>query len=180
MKKTLLVVFAVGAIFSSLAAQDLELGAEAGMALNPRWSNSFALGVKGSYPVTGPIFAVMSFHYFFSPIAVPTWFDNFKSSAWNLNVMGQYRFNLARSKLIPYAILGMGLFNIYQSYSSVYFSDSFSKTKWNFIVGAGLILPILARMALDFSIRYTVINGLVGDVVLLTIGIIYFSRLLRR
>lgn len=177
MKKFLIILLLLGLAAPFVIAQDLELGADMGMVMNPRWKTTFTMGVKGTYPVSKAIAATLAFHYVFSPIEAPAWGGGFKSSVWGLDAGAQYRFNLTNSRLIPYVVCMLGLFSLRQSYNSDMENYAWSKNKMAFAIGMGLILPLMAKLALDFNFRYKIINGLVGDMFAITIGLIYYISL---
>jgi hypothetical protein len=180
MKKTLVIMLVLGMGLSGLFAQDLELGGDVGMVLNPKWKTTLLMGFKATYPVLGPWAATLQFNYVLDPIKQPVWAEGFSSSVWSLDAGARYQFSLANSVLIPYALAAVGLFRLMQSFDYDFGKESWGKSKIAFALGVGLIVPIIARLALDFSFRYKVINGLVGDMFVFTIGLIFYLSLTGR
>jgi len=180
MKKTLIFTMAVLMFVTLSAGREFDLSLNGGFAINPKWEPAPTFGIIGSSPINDKIIVEGEFFFYMN---AQEDFNieglSYSSYAWDLNVYALYLFNLAKSKIKPYAALGAGVFgaHVKATWDFVWFqgTDTWSDTKFNFGFGGGAKLPLNEKSGLRFDARYIVILGYNGDTIRITAG--YYMKL---
>ena len=174
MKKILVFLLLLGFLCSVSQAKTLEIGPNLGLAFNPNWSTTFFIGATASTQIQGPLWGEAEFFFYLSPFKQWFWIESMNSSAWDLNLSGLYYFKLQKTKITPYAAIGVGIFGWHIDRIVEWFGgQEWSKLKFNFSFGGGVKYPLNEKMSLRFDARYIVIIGTSGDVIRLTFGLLF-------
>lgn len=177
MKKFLGIVLAVCLLFSFSYSQKTEISLNFGLAMNPKWDTSMAIGAIINSSIFGRIQAEGEFFFYTNADKESDYIDQYSSSssAWNINVFLLYPFFTEGSNFIPYVALGSGVFHQGGTWEIDwgFFTNSgdWSSTKLNLAAGGGFKYLFSGTMGLRVDYRAFFILGVSGDVHRITIGI---------
>ena len=174
MKKVVVIFCVVILAMSIVTAREFEASANvgvSGLGFGDTWGLCPVLGLSVSTPVMEKITGEAEIFYYLNPAkSLPLEGSEISSYAINLNISGLYHFTLKKTKLKPYAVIGIGLFGFHSEFNWAGFEDTVSNKWFNAAFGGGAQWPLDKKAGLRFDIRYIFIPGAQGDFLRITIG----------